>query len=62
MDLKQEIIDAISDAATERDGRKLLACSQAFQIAEQFGVPVRKIGDYCTAEGIKMVHCQLGCF
>ncbi len=62
MELKQEIIDAINEAATERDGRKMLSCPQAFQLAEQYSVPVRKIGDYCTTEGIKMVHCQLGCF
>ncbi len=62
MELKQEIIDAILEAITDRDGRKTLSCPQAFQIAERFDVSVRKIGDYCNAEGIKIVHCQLGCF
>jgi len=47
---------------SEREGRRVLSCPQAFQIAERFGVAVRRIGDYCNAEGIKMVHCQLGCF
>ncbi|HOC70288.1 MAG TPA: hypothetical protein PKO23_15885 [Candidatus Hydrogenedentes bacterium] len=62
MELKQEIIDAILAAVSEREGRRVLSCPQAFQIAERFGVAVRRIGDYCNAEGIKMVHCQLGCF
>ena len=62
MELKQEIIDAILEAATERDGRRTLSCPQAFQLAETFSVPVRLIGAYCTDQNIKLVHCQLGCF
>ncbi len=62
MVLKQEIIDAILAVVSEREGRRVLSCSQAFQIAERFGVAVRMVGEYCNAHGIKIVHCQLGCF
>ena len=35
MVLKQEIIDAILAVVSEREGRRVLSCSQAFQIAER---------------------------
>jgi hypothetical protein len=41
---------------------KRLACADAFRIARDLDVPVADIGRTCNELGIKMVHCQLGCF
>ncbi len=62
MENREELVNAIKDAVTERDGRTILACAQAFKIAETFSVSPRKIGELCNEEGIKIAHCQLGCF
>ncbi len=39
-----------------------LSCPQAFDIAATAKVPLREIGRYCSEHGIKIRHCQLGCF
>jgi len=62
MEQQQTLIEAVKAAAKERDGRRVMPCATAFQLAEQFSVTVREIGDICNAEGIKIANCQLGCF
>ena len=52
----------IEEAAADRDGRKVLPCAVAFQLAGEHGIPLKAIGAYCTGNGIKIVGCQLGCF
>jgi hypothetical protein len=52
----------IEAAAIDRDGKKVLPCAVAFQLAGDHGVPLKDIGTYCTDAGIKIVGCQLGCF
>ena len=53
---------ALTAATTERDGRKTLSCAAAFQIAESLDVKLTDIRAWCDANGVKIVHCQLGCF
>jgi hypothetical protein len=62
MDTEQALVDAVRKTATEADGRLTLRCSKAFELAGQFGASVGAIGRICNEEGIKIVHCQLGCF
>ena len=57
-----ELVEAITAAAKEIDGRRKLSCAQAFQIAERFGVPKIQVGKTCNENGIRITHCQLGCF
>ena len=60
---ESELLEAILAAATVReDGRQLMACPRAFELAEQLGVEVSEIGRLCNREGIKIAQCQLGCF
>jgi len=42
------------------DGK--LPCAAAFQIAREFNVPIREIGETCNRLKIKVRSCQLGCF
>jgi len=39
-----------------------ITCHQALKIAEEMGVPSRKIGALLNKLKIKLVSCQLGCF
>jgi hypothetical protein len=39
-----------------------LPCPVAFQIAKEFKVTPKEIGDACNRLGIKVRSCQLGCF
>jgi hypothetical protein len=62
MEKSSELVKAVRKAAVERDGRLTLACAKAFKVAEQFDAGLSAIGRICNEEGIKIVHCQLGCF
>jgi hypothetical protein len=62
MENREALLKAIKEATVERDGREILACAKAFQIAKKFSIGVREVGDLCNEEGIKIAHCQLGCF
>jgi hypothetical protein len=41
---------------------KRLACAETFKVARDLEVPVAEVGKACNELGIKIVHCQLGCF
>ncbi len=60
--MTEAVINRIKDATTEIDGQGKLPCKRAFQLAEELKVSLKDIGDICNAEGIKIIHCQLGCF
>jgi len=53
-DQKQKIREAA------KDGK--LPCAKAFRLADELGVPLKEIGEFCNAEGIRIKNCQLGCF
>ena len=57
-----QISAAITDASVESDGKKKLSCAKAFEIAEQFAISKRDIGQLCNENEIKIAACQLGCF
>jgi hypothetical protein len=41
---------------------KHLSCAEAFKVARDLEVPIAEVGRACNELGIKIVHCQLGCF
>jgi molybdate transport system regulatory protein len=41
---------------------KRLPCAEAFKIARDLEIPVGEVGKAANELGIKIVHCQLGCF
>ena len=60
---RDRLVEAIKNAAEEREGgQATLACARGFELAAEFGVAVREIGAICDETGIRIAHCQLGCF
>lgn len=58
-----ELTQAVEDAVkVMRGGERRLTCAQALELAERFGVEPARVGKLCDAAGIKLRHCQLGCF
>jgi len=45
-----------------RGAEKRLPCAEAFKVARDLEVPIAEVGRACNELGIKIVHCQLGCF
>ena len=58
----EELTATVIGAAIEIDGIKKLPCAKAFQLSKEHGFPLKKIGECCEEKGIKISHCQLGCF
>ena len=59
---KDELIQAVRDAAVEKGGRMTLPCAKAFDLADRLGVEIIEVGAACNQEKIRIVRCQLGCF
>jgi len=57
-----DLINAVLERAQETDGRKKLACAEAFELAKEFEVEVIEIGRICNLHNIRIRKCQLGCF
>lgn len=60
MEKKEEILQAVREAAEARGGK--LPCAVAQELAWKLGVPMRAIGQAADELKIKIVQCQLGCF
>lgn len=52
----------VTEKASERDGRKVLACAAAFAISREHDISLKAIGESCNRNSVKIVNCQLGCF
>ena len=52
----------VIDAAVEKDGKKRLACAQAFALQQKHAISLKEIYEICNKHSIKIVSCQLGCF
>jgi hypothetical protein len=59
---KENLISAVLKKAALIDGRKMLTCAEAFELARQFQAKVIEIGRICNQHNIKIHKCQLGCF
>ncbi len=62
MATREELIQAVLDAAAERDGKKQLECARALGLAKKHGVKPIEIGTICDEQKVKIFDCQLGCF
>lgn len=62
MDKSEDLINTVIERAQEIDGRKKLACAEAFKLAQEFQVEAVEIGRICNKQNIKICKCQLGCF
>ena len=58
----RELIDAVLTASNEENGKKKLACADAFELTKKFDVEIIEIGRICNHQNIKICKCQLGCF
>jgi hypothetical protein len=52
----------ILDAVVSREGKKILACSQALKLSQEHDISLKEIGDACNRNGVKIIECELGCF
>jgi len=55
---RDKVIEAIKQRATE--GR--IPCAVCFQIAEEYAIPKRELGELLNELGVKVVQCQMGLF
>jgi len=62
MNVAEEVRQAICAAASGPDDYKNIACIHALQIAADFNLDPREIGQICNELSIKISACQLGCF
>ena len=58
----EELKAAIEAATTDRDGKKILPCDEAFRLADELQVDLMDIGRICNRIDVKIARCQLGCF
>ncbi|MBN1984344.1 MAG: hypothetical protein JW795_22660 [Chitinivibrionales bacterium] len=59
---EEEKVKMVCDAAVDRNGRLVLACRAAFELAQSRGIAIAEIGAICQKHRIKIAACQLGCF
>ncbi len=62
MEERGALMEAVKQAAVEREGRITLSCAEAFAVARKFGASLDAVGAACNEARVKIVHCQLGCF
>ncbi len=65
MDGKEQLAKAVLESVGNRqdpDGKKILTCSEAFELAKKFDMEVAEIGRICNQHDIKICKCQLGFF
>jgi hypothetical protein len=55
---RDQVIEVIKKKAKE----DRIPCAVCFQIAEEYGIPKREIGQLVNELGIKVIQCQLGMF
>lgn len=59
--MNQSLDAAVIARAGTVDGKRVLSCAAAFQLAEEFKVSHPVVGDICNKNHIKIINCQLGC-
>lgn len=58
----EALTNAVEEAARTEGDRRVIACAAALAIAKDHGVAPTRIGEICNDTGIRIAHCQLGCF
>ncbi len=59
---KEDIEQAVKDAAAESDEAGRLSCAHALGLARKLDSEAAEIGDAANRGGVRIVDCQLGCF
>ncbi len=54
--------EEIAAKVKEKAKDNKINCKTALNLANEFGVPPKTIGDVCNDLKIKIHNCQLGCF
>lgn len=62
MEISREVENKLREAILQAAPNKRISCSRARRIAEEYGVPVRYVGDLINELRIKIYGCELGCF
>ncbi len=62
MGKEEDLVNAVLERVQDLDGRKKLACAEAFELARKFETEVIEIGRICDQHNIRICKCQLGCF
>jgi len=58
----EDLVEAVVAQTYEENGRKKLACADAFKLAKKHKVKLGEIGEICNRQNIRICNCQLGCF
>ena len=58
----ENLKEIVFAATVEEEGKRRLYCETAFALAKEHGVELLDIAKICNEEGIRIAHCQLGCF
>ncbi len=58
----KEVLELMIKNAVVVDGKQKLACKAAWKLASKYGIPLKKIGELCNSNSIKICECSLGCF
>lgn len=62
MTSQEELARIVLDRSNEVDGRRVLTCVQALNLAAELGVEPTQVRQACDGEKIRLGSCQLGCF
>jgi len=54
--------ELVTASAVKENGKRTLACAEAFRLANEHGVELSEIARICNVREIKITKCQLGCF
>ena len=52
----------LEEAVLKKTTAGKIPCVQCFQLAEEFGISKKEMGDILNEMEVKISHCQLGCF
>ena len=54
--------DKVVEAIKQRTTEDRISCAVCFQIAEEYAIPKRELGELLNELGVKVVQCQMGLF
>lgn len=62
MEVSREVESKVREAILQAAPDRRISCPRARKIAEEYGVPVRYVGNLINELRIKIYGCELGCF
>ncbi|MEI6054705.1 MAG: hypothetical protein WCR55_01490 [Lentisphaerota bacterium] len=58
----KEILELIRKNTIKANGKEKFTCKAAWDLASKHDIPLKKIGELCDSNSIKICDCSLGCF